>query len=50
MLQRIRGGSSGAVMAQRGTEDGQTDTAGLGGNELGLQRGDGARGLGPFGT
>ena len=34
MLQRIRGGSSGAVTAQRGTEDGHTDTAGLRGRSF----------------
>lgn len=43
LLQRIRGYLVGAVTAQRGTEDGQVDTAGFGG-------GDRVRELGPFGT
>lgn len=34
LLQRIRGGSSGAVTAQRGTEDGHTDTAALRGRSF----------------
>lgn len=45
LLQRIRGGSSGAVTAHRGTEDGQMDTAGLGGwgGALAPERGWGTR-------
>ena len=39
LLQRIRGSSSGAVTAQRGTGDGHTDTAGLGGRSLAPESG-----------
>ena len=39
LLQRIRGSSSGAVTTQRGTEDGHTDTAGLGGRSLAPESG-----------
>lgn len=46
MLQRIRGGSSGVVTAQRGTEDGRTDTAGLGGRSCGSREGVGHAGWG----
>lgn len=46
MLQRIRGGSSGAVTAQRGMEDGHTDTAGLGGRSYGSREGLGHTGWG----
>ena len=44
LLQRIRGGCSGAVTAQRGTEDGQTDTAG--GGSSGSREGMGHAGWG----
>ena len=43
LLQRMRGSSSGAVTAQRGTEDGHTDTAGLGGRSLAPESGWGMR-------
>ena len=46
LLQRIRGGSSGAVTAQRGMEDGHTDTAGLGGRSSGSREGLGHMGWG----
>ncbi|XP_045440698.1 coiled-coil domain-containing protein 24 isoform X5 [Pipistrellus kuhlii] len=39
LLRRIRGGSSGAVTAQRDVEDGHTDTAGLGEGDLAPERG-----------
>lgn len=39
LLQRIRGGSSGAVTAQRDMEDGQMDTAGLGERRSGSREG-----------
>lgn len=39
LLQRIRGGSSGAVTAQRGTEGRQMDIAGLGGRSFGSREG-----------
>ena len=53
LLQKIRGGSVGAVTAQRGTGDGQMDTAGLGRRSSGSGEGmvrspiweDGAIGL-----
>lgn len=41
LLQRIRGGSSRAVTVQRGTEDRQTDTAGLEGRGSGFREGMG---------
>lgn len=46
LLQRIRGGSSRAVTAQRGTENGQTDAAGLGGGSSGSREGMGHAGWG----
>lgn len=41
LLQRIRGSSAGSVTAQRGTEDGQMDTVGLGGRSSGSGEGIG---------
>ena len=46
LLQRIRGGSSEAVTAQTGTEDGYTDTVGLRGRSSGSREGLGYLGWG----